>query len=898
MSTPPSGPNTGEAERASRLEQLRAEYPVFVYEACSFREDASGAIDCSFRFRTGELTFEPTCRFTFAGSTRRPVPREFMDTLVFHLGLAEMPSYWKATCSPRVEVRAGALSKDQVAFWTWLLTDGMGEFHYSNRTPFTDADFVTIVSGDGPVHAPFGGSLDASHVVPIGGGKDSLLTLELLTSRSEDVSTIAINPPPSTDAAIQLAGVTNRVVVDRRIDPRLLELNARGFLNGHTPFGAVIGFASALAAVCLGRKYVALSNESSSDHAALSYRGRVINHQLAKSSVFEAAIHAYLARHVATDLHYFSLLRPYNELQIAQRFSELTAFHPVFRSCNRGRKTDSWCGSCPKCLSTFLVLAPFLSRPALVGIFGRDLQLDPACQAMMPSLLSEDGAERPFECIATPAELRAALELCSDEPISPATLAALTQRAVTNLVPEELSRVANAALRPRVVPLLGHAAVGVFGLGLEGTSTCRHLVSTVERLELTVIDDDAAKARQLPSPRTSSQHLRLVTGKGVASAPPELDLVFKSPGVPPDHPAMVAIRRRPAIVTSNTELFFERCAGTIVGVTGTKGKSTTTSLIAHVLGAAGKDARLIGNIGKPCLDGFSGGDAETIYCVELSSFQLETLQTSPDIAVVLGIFGDHLDRYGDMASYVDAKSSITRYQTRHDVVYFNEDCPRATSLAALGASRRMGFGRGRPELLEGTRGPLLGEFNNYNLWPAILVGRSFGVADAALAASIRTFRPLPGRLETVADKDGVRFVCDIRSTAPEVTVAALDALAESGDGVDFLLLGGVDRHQDYRALVPALERSSVRHIVLFPPTGARIRALLEGTALAGRLSFFEPSSMEEAIRHVYRTAAPGRAVCLMSTGAPSSGGLFAGPEDKASQFAHWAAHLGRDEARR
>src|SRR5262249_23821603 len=151
-------------------------------------------------------------------------------------------------------------------------------------------------------------------------------------------------------------------------------------------------------------KYITLSNESSSDHSNLFCRGRIINHQFGKSSAFEAALHEYLAAYVAADLHYFSLLRPFNELQIAQRFGELTTFHSVFRSCNRGRKTDSWCARCSKCLSTFIVLAPFVDRAELISIFGSDLLLDPACQAILPSLLSEDGAERPFECVATPAE--------------------------------------------------------------------------------------------------------------------------------------------------------------------------------------------------------------------------------------------------------------------------------------------------------------------------------------------------------------------------------------------------------------------------------------------------------------------------------------------------------------
>lgn len=895
--SPPQPPSTPSRGGESTLDRLRAEYPSFVYEAYEWREEASGALDCTFRFETGGITFQPTCRFSFSGPRARPpVAAEDIDNLVFHLGLAEIPSYWKATCSPRVEVRAGALGEEQALFWRSVLTDAMGEFHYANRTPFTDPGFVTVAGANGRALRPFRGALGGGHVIPVGGGKDSLLTLDLLSRRTEDVTAIAINPPPSTDAAIQIAGVAGRVVVDRRLDPRLLELNAAGFLNGHTPFGAVVAFTSALAAVLLGRRHVALSNESSSDHATLLYRGRTINHQYGKSSAFEAALHRYLAAHVATDLHYFSLLRPFNELQIAQAFSEKAAYHPVFRSCNRGRKTDTWCGKCPKCLSTFIVLAPFLERQALVAVFGKDLLTDPACRELLPSLLTEDGAERPFECIATPAEIRAAFELSDGGRVAPATLELFAQRGSAGLVPEALLPVVAAALRPRVAPLLGRAAVGVVGLGLEGASTCRHLLSTVEELDLTAIDDDAGAASRLPSPEGPSQRVRFLLGADAAKGAPELDIVFKSPGVAPEHPVLVALRRRPSIPTSNTELFFERCRGRIVGVTGTKGKSTTTSLIAHVLSAAGKDARLIGNIGRPCLDDARGGDADTIYCVELSSFQLESLRVSPGIAVVLGVFGDHLDRYPDMASYLAAKSSITRYQSRHDLVLYNADCARATALAELGVSRRIGFDRERPELLGASPGPLIGEFNNYNIWPAILIGRLFGIGDAELAASIRAFRALPGRLETVAEKEGVRFVCDIRSTAPEVTAAALDGLAESGDGVEFLFLGGVDRNQDYRTLLPALERSSVKHIILFPPTGARIRALIEGTPLVDRLAFFEPRSMEEAIRYVYRRATARPSVCLMSTAAPSNGGLFSGPEDKARQFAHFATSLGRQEA--
>jgi UDP-N-acetylmuramoylalanine--D-glutamate ligase len=862
----------GEAP-GERVERLRALYPTFVYEACSFREGAS-RVDCRFRFRTGDISFEPTCTFVFAGEERRRVPREVIDNLVFHAGLAEIPSYWKATCSPRIEVQAGALSPEQSAFWTWVLTEGMSEFHFVNQTRFTEPDFVHI-RGEGAHHPRFEDQLADGHVIPIGGGKDSLVTLDVLGRRPEPITTLAINPPPSTGRALDIAGVAERVAVERRIDPRLFELNGAGYANGHTPFGVVVAMVSAFAAVMCGRKHVTLSNESSSDVPTRIAGGRPVNHQVGKSAELEALLHRYLAAHVAPELHYFSLLRPFNELQIAQRLSEMTTFHPVLRSCNRGRKTDTWCGDCPKCLSTFIVLAPFVERAALTRMFGKDLLLDEACRARLPSLLGE--GERPFECVATPDELRVALALRHQQ-AGDHVIDVLTHRAPAPLVPEDLYAAADALLRPRITPLLGTLPVVVLGLGIEGASTCRHLTSTVERLDLTVVDDVPSVADKLPP------GARFLSTEELLRDGPKDAVVFKSPGVPSDHRAL----RGPVIVTSNTELFFERCAGTIVGVTGTKGKSTATSLIAHVLRGAGIDTRLVGNIGEACLD--AGGDSDTVYCVELSSFQLEDLKVSPHIAVVLGVFADHLDRYDDMASYVAAKSSITRYQGRGDVVFYNRDCPRATAVAELSVGERVAFRRERPTMLGDATGPLLGTFNDVNLWPAIHVGRRFGIDDAALARSVRTFRPLEGRLDTVAEKEGIRFVCDIRSTAPEVTMAALEALAESKNSVEFLFLGGVDRRQDYSPLAAALARSTVRHVVLFPPTGARIREVL--TPLAGRLAFFEPRSMEEAVHYVYREASPS-SVCLMSTAAPSNGGLFSGPEDKARQFTRWARELGR-----
>ncbi len=879
------------------IETLRSAYPLFVYEKYAWRWESPQTLHCSFDFRVGAHHFRPAYRFRFEECPPKQANDDVVESAVFQLGLAEIPSYWKATCSPKVEVRAGHLTKGDVAYWQKMLTVGMSEFHYVNQTAFTEPDFVSLFSTGKRRASPQPQQRTLSgYLVPIGGGKDSLLSADFLRQRTSTLTSIAINPPKSTYAALRLAEVKEQVVVQRTLDPLLLDLNQQGYRNGHTPFGAVIAFASALAALVVGRRYIVLSNESSANYVDLIYRGEKINHQYAKSTAFEQTTREYLKRTLSEELHYFSLLRPFNELQIAQAFARRTKYLPAFRSCNRGRKADTWCGACPKCVSTFILLSPFVDRTDLVQAVGEDLFQNQESMALLPSLLAgpESDLNRPFECVAPPHELEAALSLTDAKPCSRSTMEVLTKTFdAVDEIPEELRLPLFATLRPRLVPLLERSRLAVFGLGKEGMSTARHLTESLSSVDLTLLDDASTLPSQatqfLSEPRSNSQRVR--TSVHREDHADTFDILFRSPGVSPTH----SVVRSSPIVASNTSLFFERCAGTIIGVSGTKGKSTTTELIAHVLRASGRDVRVVGNMGVPCLDGFVGSTPDSIFCTELSSFQLEDLQASPHIAVMLGIFPDHLDRHGDMASYIRAKSSLTRYQRASDWVLFNQDCEFASRLAELSPGRSEGFGNEAPRFLSSN--PLRGDFNHYNLWPAIQIGRHYSVPDQAIANAIESFRPLPGRLETVAKTAAIRFVCDIRSTAPEVTIAALEAF--SGENVRFLFLGGVDRGQDYRKLIPAIVASGVEHLVLFPPTGARIEKCVRDANLAVQL--FRPESMEDAIRYVYDHVASEQVeskpcVCLMSTAAPSNGGLFRGPNDKAEQFARWANRLGSEQA--
>ena len=208
-------------------------------------------------------------------------------------------------------------------------------------------------------------------------GKDSIVTLELLGDLPGSIPLI-LNPRGASLNTVLARGYSEEDYIDirRTIDPALLKLNDEGFLNGHTPFSALLGFVCALAAVISGKRFVALSNESSANEATIP--GTTINHQYSKSVAYEKDFRHYPGRYLAPEVEYFSFLRPLNELQISRLFTGYPEYFPLFRSCNAGSKTDSWCGKCSKCLFSYIILSPFYTRGGpLNGIFGRDLFDDP-----------------------------------------------------------------------------------------------------------------------------------------------------------------------------------------------------------------------------------------------------------------------------------------------------------------------------------------------------------------------------------------------------------------------------------------------------------------------------------------------------------------------------------------
>jgi len=391
-----------------KLTELSAEFPVFIYEEFTFSLEPEG-LRAKFHFNLGNryhffpTLFVPRNNWAFADE----IMKSILPSLVFHIGMMELISYWKAACPPKVIIKPSGLSREQIQWWKKLYFLGLGEFFYLNSLEADEQSFMKIEAGGDIFPSLAMPDMNAGVIIPVGGGKDSAVTLDLLKG-SFDTMPLVLNSRGATSAIIEASGLSlsDALLINRTIDPLLFKLNARGFLNGHTPFSALLAFISLTAALLTGRKYIVLSNESSANEATVP--GTKINHQYSKSIEFENDFRAYLSKYLTHNIEYFSFLRPLNELQIAWLFYRMPFYHKNFRSCNAGSKTGSWCGNCPKCLFTFIVLSPFIGIESLTAIFGKNLLDEPGLSAI---LLQFTGAadEKPFDCIGTIDEVNLAL---------------------------------------------------------------------------------------------------------------------------------------------------------------------------------------------------------------------------------------------------------------------------------------------------------------------------------------------------------------------------------------------------------------------------------------------------------------------------------------------------------
>jgi hypothetical protein len=410
---------------------------------------ADGVAELVYAFDQGEELIERV-RFPAAPAVSAERKHAFEAALKL-LHLVAGVSYYKAGVPPKIELADGPLDDATADLLDALYLHGLAEFAYRNGLDLRGR-IAFPRSGVAAGKAATALHLPQRTLVPIGGGKDSLVAVEAIKHIGGQATAVWVGNSPLIAACAERTGLPT-LNIQRELAPGLFELNRLGAWNGHIPVTAVNSAILAVAAILYGYNSIAFANERSASAATLEYEGQQVNHQWSKGYAFETLLGDWLHSHVAADLNYFSLLRPYSELAITRAFAKLTPYFDVFSSCNRNFKilgpkpADRWCGHCPKCHFVFLALAPFLPKPRLLAIFGRNL-LDDDTQASGFDALLEYRDHKPFECVGEGAEARAAMYALSQRPEWQED--ALVARFRSEILPQ--LDVAQLALEPWLMP--------------------------------------------------------------------------------------------------------------------------------------------------------------------------------------------------------------------------------------------------------------------------------------------------------------------------------------------------------------------------------------------------------------------------------------------------------------
>ncbi|WIN00757.1 hypothetical protein ACTOB_001891 [Actinoplanes oblitus] len=380
--------------------------------------------------RFPSYAFDPTTGVaTFDYLLDGPEPLSFTETITFPVAAREVPdafrrvldllhvvagvSYYKVGAPPRV-LAPEPVAPAVAAWFTRIYTDGLAEYAYRNQLPHV-LELTVETLGELPPATPV--EVTGRPLSAVGGGKDSIVTLEILRAAGLDPVPFSVNPNPVIENVNAASGLP-ALAARRRLDPRLFELNKAGALNGHIPVTAINSLIAIATAVWHGLGPVVMSNERSASDPNLIWNGHEVNHQWSKGVLAEGLLRDAVTAHTGLMDPYFSLLRTLSELHIAQLFAGHTAYDDVVTSCNKAFKlhdpTARWCGDCPKCRFVFLAMAPHMPRERLAHIFGHDLFADESQVQGFKELLGVDG-HKPFECVGEAEECLVALSMLTDD---------------------------------------------------------------------------------------------------------------------------------------------------------------------------------------------------------------------------------------------------------------------------------------------------------------------------------------------------------------------------------------------------------------------------------------------------------------------------------------------------
>ena len=421
----------------------------------------------------------------------------------------------------------------------------------------------------------------------------------------------------------------------------------------------------------------------------------------------------------------------------------------------------------------------------------------------------------------------------------------------------------------KILSKLEHKNIAILGFGREGKATYKFIRKYLALQSLTIIDRiDVSKDDLLAGDKKTF----VISGDNYLDGLYSYDLVIKSPGI-----SLKDIDTTNVNLTSEIELLLEVAKDKVIGVTGTKGKSTTTSLIASILKENGLKVILAGNIGIPVFDRFDEVDEDTVFVLEMSSHQLEYLNVSPHIGVVLNLFEDHLDHAGSVEHYHNIKMNMFKYQEDDDYMVYCQDNISLKNkilenkfkgkkydvdIESKSAKTYLDDGKvyydGNEVFDISLKRNLLGIYNFKNIMVAYTVSKILLLDDDKTFKAIAEFKPLKYRLELVGEINKVKFFVDTLATIPEATKESIEAL----ENVNTLIFGGMDRGISYEGFAEYLENTNIEHFICMPTTGHTI-----GNNLPHERTFFV-ETLEEAV-NMAKKVTKENTICLLSPAAAS-----------------------------
>lgn len=403
----------------------------------------------------------------------------------------------------------------------------------------------------------------------------------------------------------------------------------------------------------------------------------------------------------------------------------------------------------------------------------------------------------------------------------------------------------------------------ILGYGREGHATLKELEKYIPAEHITIAD-----ANPDSIPAEIKQNFRTISGEDYCKGLDKYDIIIKTPGISDSKLADVDKIK----VTSQTDLFLQCYNNQTIGITGTKGKSTTSSLIYHLLKQSGQKAVLVGNIGIPAFCELDKISKDSIIVMELSAHQLQHLHKAPHIAVFLNIYEEHLDYFGTFNKYYDAKCNIFLKQQSGDILITDLTIPDIASKLSDYHNKIIDYGK-NPNAIGGN---LQGKHNLKNIAAAIEVAKLYNIANDIISNSILNFAPLPHRLEYVGIFEDIIFYNDSISTIPEAAIAAIEAIGN----IDSIILGGFDRGINYNRLCKYLIHSELNNIILIGQAGERIGEILEEKGCDK--SIYHADKMIDVVNYAFGNTTKGK-VCLLSPAA-SSYDMFKNFEDRGNKY--------------